>query len=318
MKEGVDFIALSFVRRAEHIDEVRRIIAGIKEENPEACTGGPCLIAKIENEEGFKKRGEILAAADGIMVARGDLGVEVPPEEVPLLQESLIELANRLGKPVITATEMLESMVSNPRPTRAEVTDIAHAIISGTDAVMLSAETAVGRYPVQAVEMMARVARRIESSLNYAEDLERRQKNRGKKRLGVAEAISHATCQIALDLGAQAIITATQSGGTARMVSMYRPRAPILAATPNLDVARVLSLSWGVTAILVPVTTTTETTLDVSVRAAVARRFVKKGDLVVITGGLRTGIPGTTNLLQVHEIEADARDAVPMEEPAGE
>jgi len=318
LKEGVDFIALSFVRRAEHIDEVRRIIAGIKEKTPEICTGGPCLIAKIENEEGFKKRGEILAAADGIMVARGDLGVEVPPEEVPLLQESLIELANRLGKPVITATEMLESMVRNPRPTRAEVTDIAHAIISGTDAVMLSAETAVGRYPVQAVEMMARVARRIESSLNYAEHLERRQKNRGKKNLGVAEAISHATCQIALDLGAQAIITATQSGGTARMVSMYRPRAPILAATPNLDVARTLSLSWGVTAMLVPATTTTDATLDVSVQAAVEHRFVKKGDLVVITGGLRTGIPGTTNLLQVHEIETEARDTDPEGEPAGE
>src|SRR5690606_491305 len=139
VNEGVDFIALSFVRRAEHIDAVRRIIAGLTEEHPENRTGGPCPIAAVRAEEGFKKRGAILAAADGIMVARGDLGVEVPPEEVPLLQESLIELANRLGKPVITATEMLESMVRNPRPTRAEVTDIAHAIISGTDAVMLSA-----------------------------------------------------------------------------------------------------------------------------------------------------------------------------------
>lgn len=305
MKEGVDFIALSFVRCAEHVDEVRRIITGAEceEVRARARAGSPRLIAKIENEEGFKKRGEVLAAADGIMVARGDLGVEVPPEEVPLLQESLIELANRLGKPVITATEMLESMVRNPRPTRAEVTDIAHAIISGTDAVMLSAETAVGRYPVQAVEMMARVARRIESSLNYAEHLQRRQRNRGKKHLEVAEAISHATCQIALDLGAQAIITATQSGSTARMVSMYRPRAPILAATPNPDVARTLSLSWGVTAMLVPFSTTTDATLDVSVRAAVESRLVKKDDLVVITGGLRTGIPGTTNLLQVHQIK---------------
>jgi len=297
LKEDVDFIALSFVRRAGHVDEIRRIIAGAGSEAR--------IIAKIENEEGFKRRGEILSAADGVMVARGDLGIEVPPEEVPLLQKILIKLANRLGKPVITATEMLESMIRNPRPTRAEVTDVAYAIISGTDAVMLSAETATGRYPLQAVKMMTRIAGQIEPSLNYEEQL-RRPPNRRKKPFSVADAISHATCQTAFDLGARAIITATQSGSTARMVSKYRPQAPVLAATPSIHVARALSLSWGVTPMRAPFTTTTDATLDAGIQAAVNSGLVKRGDLIVITGGVRTGIPGTTNLLQVHEINGES------------
>lgn len=296
LKEEVDFIALSFVRRAGHVDEVRRIIVQAGSEAR--------IIAKIENEEGFKRRGEILAAADGLMVARGDLGIEVPPEEVPLMQKTLIKLANRLGKPVITATEMLESMVRNPRPTRAEVTDVAYAIISGTDAVMLSAETATGRYPVQAVKMMTRIASKIEPSLDYEEQL-RLASDRRKKPFGVADAISHATCQIAFDLGARAIITCTQSGSTARMVAKYRPQAPVLAPTPSIHVARALTLSWGVIPMQVPMTTTTDATLDAGIQAAVNSGLVKRGDLVVITGGLRTGIPGTTNLLQVHEINGE-------------
>lgn len=297
LKEDVDFIALSFVRRAGHVDEVRRIIAQAGSEAR--------IIAKIENEEGFNRRGEILAAADGLMVARGDLGIEVPPEEVPLMQKTLIKLANRLGKPVITATEMLESMVRNPRPTRAEVTDVAYAIISGTDAVMLSAETAAGRYPVQAVKMMTRIACQIEPSLDYEEQL-RPASDRRKKPFSVADAISHATCQIAFDLGARAIITSTQSGSTARMVAKYRPQAPVLAATPSIHVARTLSLSWGVIPMQVPSTNSTDATLDAGIQAAVNSGLVKRGDLVVITGGLRTGIPGTTNLLQVHEINGQS------------
>lgn len=292
-KTGVDFIALSFVRRAKHVDEVRQILRDLGLETK--------IIAKIENEEGFNRKDGILSTADGIMVARGDLGIELPLENVPLIQSSLIQSANRLGKPVITATEMLESMIRNPRPTRAEVTDVAHAIMAGTDAVMLSAETAVGRHPVQTVEMMARIARRIESSLDYEEILRGKQE-RILRTLTVADAISHATCQTASDLRAQAIITSTQSGSTARMVSKYRPKPPILAATPNPQVAKELTLSWGVIPMVVPFTKTTDATLDVSIQAAVASGLVKKGDLVIITAGVRTGIPGTTNLLQVHEI----------------
>lgn len=292
-KTGVDFIALSFVRRAKHVDEVRQILRDLGLETK--------IIAKIENEEGFNRKDGILSTADGIMVARGDLGIELPLENVPLIQSSLIQSANRLGKPVITATEMLESMIRNPRPTRAEVTDVAHAIMAGTDAVMLSAETAVGRHPVQTVEMMARIARRIESSLDY-EEIHRGKQERILRTLTVADAISHATCQTASDLRAQAIITSTQSGSTARMVSKYRPKPPILAATPNPQVAKELTLSWGVIPMVVPFTKTTDATLDVSIQAAVASGLVKKGDLVIITAGVRTGIPGTTNLLQVHEI----------------
>lgn len=287
--EEVDFIALSFTRKAEHINEVRRFL----EERDYECK----LIAKIENEEGFQRKEEILSAADGIMVARGDLGIELPLEEVPLMQSSLIQSANLLGKPVITATEMLESMIRNPRPTRAEVTDVAHAILAGTDALMLSAETAAGRYPILAVEMMSRIAVRIETSLDYIERYQR--KNDHTKALTVADAISHATYQTAADLQAKAIITPTQSGSTARMVSKYRPKAPILAATPSPRVAKELSLSWGVIPMVVPYTTTTDATLDTSIQAAVKSGIVGSGDLVVITAGVRTGIAGSTNLLQV-------------------
>lgn len=288
---GVDFLALSFVRRPEHILEVRQLMG--------EAGADRMIIAKIENEEGFKNRYEILEVADGIMVARGDLGIEVPPEEVPLIQQSLIRAANRAGKPVITATEMLESMIRNPRPTRAEVTDVAHAILDGTDAIMLSAETAMGKYPVAAVEMMSRVAKRTESSLNYEEIL-------SKKRIGsfrsISDAISHATCQTALDLKAAAIITSTQSGSTARMVSKYRPQAPILASTPSWRVKRQLTLSWGVTPILVAQTANTDEMFDVSVEGVVKEGYAKPGDLVVITAGVRTGVPGSTNILQVQRI----------------
>lgn len=291
VEEGVDFLALSFVRRPEHIVEVRRYL--------EVKDSHAMIIAKIENEEGFNNREEILQVADGIMVARGDLGIEVPPEDVPWMQQQLIRGANMAGKPVITATEMLESMVRNPRPTRAEVTDVAHAILDGTDALMLSAETAVGRNPVAAVEIMAKVAERTESSLDYEEIL-------GRKRIGsfrsVSEAISHATCQTAMDLNAAAIITTTQSGSTARMVSKFRPKAPIFASTPSPRVLRQLTLSWGVTPVLVPHTYTTDEMLDVSIEAIVRKGWVKEGDLVIITAGVRTGLPGSTNLLQVNHI----------------
>jgi pyruvate kinase len=292
VSEQVDFIAVSFARKAEHIREIRELVNRLG--------GDQLLISKIENEEGFRNSEEILNVSDGLMVARGDLGTEVPLEEVPLIQSYLIGICNAAGKPVITATEMLESMVRNPRPTRAEITDIAHAIQDGTDAIMLSAETAVGKYPVAAVTIMSQVAKRIEDSLQYERVLAR-------KKVGsfpsVADAISHATCQTALDLKVVAIISSTQSGSTARMVSKYRPKAPIIAATPNLKVARQLTIVWGVYPIVVSAASDIDSMLDVSVEAAKKLGFVSSQDLTVITAGVRTGVSGSTNLLKVHYID---------------
>ncbi len=293
IKEQVDLIAISFARKAEHILEIRELVDNLG--------GDQLLIAKIENEEGLKNSEEILQVADGIMVARGDLGVEVPPEEVPLIQKYLIEICNNAGKPVITATEMLESMIRNPRPTRAEITDVAHAIMDGTDAIMLSAETAVGKFPVAAVHIMSKVAERIEASLKYEKIL-------AKKRIGsfptVAEAISHATCQTAMDLKAAAIITSTQSGSTARMVSKYRSPAPIVAVTPSDRVAQQLTISWGVNPVLAPPAHNIDEMFDLSIEGAKKAGFANANDLVVITAGVRTGVPGSTNLLQVLTVEA--------------
>ncbi|WP_132015472.1 pyruvate kinase [Hydrogenispora ethanolica] len=292
IQQKVDFIAVSFARKAEHLAEIRALVNELG--------GDQLIIAKIENEEGFRNSEEILQACDGIMVARGDLGTEVPPEEVPLIQKFLIEICNAAGKPVITATEMLESMIRNPRPTRAEVTDIAHAILDGTDAIMLSAETAVGKYPVTAVEIMSRVAKSIENSLKFEDIL-------AKKKVSsfptVSDAISHATCQTALDLKAAAIISSTQSGSTARTVSKYRPQAPIVAVTPSLRIAQQLALSWGVFPVIVPPANDIDEMLDVSIEAAKKTGFIRSKDLVVITAGVRTGIPGSTNLLQVLYVE---------------
>lgn len=292
IQQKLDFIAVSFARKAEHILEIRDFV--------QRLGGSQLLIAKIENEEGLKNSRDIIKVSDGMMVARGDMGVEVPPEDVPLFQKRLIELCNSFGKPVITATEMLESMIKNPRPTRAEVTDIAHAILDGTDAIMLSAETAVGKYPVMAVEMMSRVAIRVESSLKYEEIL-------AKKKVGtaptIADAICHATCQSALDLEATAIICSTQTGSTARKVSKYRPQAPIIAATPSGQVARQLSLSWGVSPEVVPVSDNIDSMINISINAAQKNGHIKTRDLVVITAGVHTEMPGSTNLIKIHVVE---------------
>ncbi len=292
IKQQVDFIAVSFARKAEHILEIRDFV--------QRLGGNQLLIAKIENEEGLKNSRDIIKVSDGIMVARGDMGVEVSLEEVPLFQKQLIELCNSFGKPVITATEMLESMIRNPRPTRAEVTDIAHAILDGTDAIMLSAETAVGKYPVIAVEMMSRVAERTEASLQYEEIM-------AEKKVGaaptIADAICHATCQSALDLKAVAIICSTQTGSTARKVSKYRPQAPIIAATPSEQVARQLALSWGISPVVVPISDNIDSMIDVSVNAAQKTGCIKAQDLIVITAGVLTGTPGSTNLIKVHVVD---------------
>ena len=292
IKHGVDMIAASFVRRREGIETVREIIRSEGADIP--------IIAKIENHEGVENIDEIIAVADGVMVARGDMGVEMQPEEVPFIQKMIIHKCNVAGKPVITATQMLDSMARNARPTRAEVTDVATAILDGTDAVMLSGETAIGRYPVLAVEMMSRIAQRTECSLLEHQITETERLN---DEHSIAEAISYATWQTSQDVKATAIICSTQSGSTARMVSRYRPQAPILAMTPHENVVRQLALVWGVCPILVPPTHDIDDMLDVSIHAALETGLVRRGDVVTISAGVMTDRPGSTNLLQVHRVE---------------
>ena len=246
------------------------------------------IIAKIESREGMQNFDEILEAADGVMVARGDLGVEIPAEEVPLLQKMIIRKCNRSGKPVITATQMLESMIEHPRPTRAEASDVANAIFDGTDAVMLSGETAVGRFPVESVATMSRIARRTEEALHYKENLRFFESVMERT---VTDAISFATCHTAQELNAAAIITATHSGHTARMVSKYKPRSRIIAVTSSPRVAGFLKLTWGVYPVLCPPTRTTDEMFAAAIQSSLREGLVKEGELVVITAGSR-GFPG--------------------------
>ncbi|CAB3393945.1 pyruvate kinase [Kyrpidia spormannii] len=287
--QGVDMIAASFVRKAGDVLEIRRLLeeAGVHMD----------IIAKIEAQEALDSLEEILGVSDGLMVARGDLGVEIATEEVPLWQKRMIELCNRAGKPVITATQMLDSMQRNPRPTRAEASDVANAIFDGTDAIMLSGETAAGKYPVESVKTMARIAERAEEAL-WAFRRTEVHKPQGT----VTDAISYAVAALADDLKAAAVLTSTQSGLTARRVSKYRPRCPIVAVTPREDVARRLALCWGVYPTVARTTKSTDEMLEVAIDAALETGIVKHGDLVVITAGVPVGQPGTTNLLKVHTI----------------
>ncbi|KPU26943.1 pyruvate kinase [Caloranaerobacter sp. TR13] len=290
IENGIDFIAASFIRKAADVIEIRKIL---EENNAEHIQ----IISKIENQEGVDNIDEILEVSDGIMVARGDLGVEIPTEEVPLVQKMIIRKCNELGKPVITATQMLDSMIRNPRPTRAETTDVANAIMDGTDAIMLSGETAAGKYPVEAVRTMANIAKRTEASLDYKAIL--RSKTMGKD-ITVTNAISHATCATAEDLGATAIITATSSGYTAKAVSKFRPSAPIIAATPNKQVMRRLAIVWGVYPVYAQHSGSTDEVIELSVKSALEKGYINNGDLVVITAGVPVGVAGSTNLIKVH------------------
>lgn len=288
---GYDFIAASFTRCKEDILEVRKIL---KEHNSSMK-----IIAKIENMQGIQNLEEILSVSDGIMVARGDMGVEIPLEEVPVLQKKMIKMAEEMGKAVITATQMLESMIKNPRPTRAEVTDIANAIYDGTTAIMLSGESAAGQYPVEAVKTMARIAERSEKDINYT--------SRMKKRINtvltdVTGAISHATCTTAADLGAAAIITVTMSGFTAEMISRYKPCCPIIACAVNPRVCRQLNLLWGVVPVLIEKEENADDLLAQAVYAVESAGYVKKGDIAVLTAGVPLGIAGNTNMLHVIEV----------------
>ncbi|GAB2722946.1 pyruvate kinase [Paenibacillus thermoaerophilus] len=290
--QNVDFIAASFVRRASDVLEIRRLL----EEHNAAHIQ---IIAKIENQEGVDNLDEILEVADGLMVARGDMGVEIPAEEVPLVQKRMIKKCNKAGKPVITATQMLDSMQRNPRPTRAEASDVANAIFDGTDATMLSGESAQGKYPVESVLTMARIAERAEMALEHRE-LFIKQSNLQPN--SVTEVISQAVANSALDLDAAAILTATESGYTARMVSKYRPKAPIIAVTPNDSVMRKLSLVWGVLPVKGQIVESTDNMFEMAVEAGLSKGLLKLGDTVVITAGIPVGRSGTTNLIKVHQI----------------
>ncbi|MFH7245323.1 MAG: pyruvate kinase [Spirulina sp.] len=290
LNQGVDWVALSFVRNPQDVLEIKEIIAKAGKPVP--------VIVKIEKHEAIEQMEAILSLSDGVMVARGDLGVELPAEEVPILQKRLILTANALGIPVITATQMLDSMVSNPRPTRAEVSDVANAILDGTDAVMLSNETAVGKFPVEAVATMARVAVRTEQEGLGTRDLE----NTGA--WSIPNAISQAVGRIASQLNAAAIMTLTKSGATARNVSKYRPQTPILAITPHVNVARQLQLVWGVRPLLVLDLPSTTQTFQAAMGVAQEKHLLKDGDLVVLTAGTLQGVSGSTDLIKVDVVTA--------------
>ncbi|CAM3450291.1 pyruvate kinase [Marinicrinis lubricantis] len=292
IEQGIDFIAASFVRKASDVLEIRELL-----EKHDATHIQ--IISKIENQEGVDNLDEILEVSDGLMVARGDLGVEIPAEEVPLVQKRMIKKCNLAGKPVITATQMLDSMQRNPRPTRAEASDVANAIFDGTDAIMLSGETAAGKYPVESVLTMSRIAERAESALDYREIF---LKQSEAQQTNVTEAISQAVANSALDLNATAIITSTESGYTARMVSKYRPKAPILAVTQHEQVMRKMCLIWGTIPLKGQNADTTDDMFQHALDQASAKGYIQEGDLVVITAGVPVGRAGTTNLIKVHHV----------------
>jgi pyruvate kinase len=284
----VDFIALSFVRKSADIEDLKRIIFEHDLNIP--------VIAKIEKPEALRNFKSILKAADGIMVARGDLGVEISAERVPLIQKKIIRACNSAGKPVITATQMLESMISHYRPTRAETSDVANAVLDGTDALMLSGETASGRFPVEAVRTMVKVARDIERS-----DLLRFPANHEKRSFNVAEAVAEAACNAASTLKAKAIVVFTHSGSTAALIAKFRPHLPIIAFTPSCAIRQRLSLYWGVQTWLVGSLSETVQQIEQVERTLLAEGF-KKGDLVVITMGVPLEASGSTNLMRVHKL----------------
>lgn len=290
IEHDLDYIAASFTRNAADIIAVRNFL----EKN-----GGNDIqiIAKIENGEGVENIDEILMASDGIMVARGDMGVEIDYNELPRLQKLLIKKAVFHGKKAITATQMLDSMISKPRPTRAEISDVANAIYDGTSAIMLSGETSIGKYPVESVRIMAKIAESTESAIHYKKRF--RQMELNDNITNVTNAISHATCTTALDLDASAIITVTKTGTTARMISKYRPECPIVGCTPSEKVYRQLNMSWGVVPMLIEEKKNSDELFKHAVDTAAEAGIVKNGDLVVLTGGFPIGIPGMTNIMKV-------------------
>jgi pyruvate kinase len=293
IENNIDFIAASFIRKVSDVLEIRKVL---EDNNAHSIH----IISKIENQEGVDNIDKIIEVSDGIMVARGDLGVEIPLEQVPIVQKMMIEKCNIQGKPVVTATQMLDSMIRNPRPTRAETTDVANAIFDGTDAIMLSGETAMGNYPVESVKTMVLIAKSAEKAIDYQKLL--KEKVHGSLETGVTFAVSHATCTTALDLKATAILTATASGFTAKKIAKLRPKSVVIAATPNEAVRRKLALVWGVESVLIDEVGTTDEIFDLAIEKSQENGYIKHGDLVVITAGVPVGVAGATNLMKVHLI----------------
>lgn len=292
VKEDIDFVAASFVRTKEDVLNIRSVLESEGMYNIQ-------IISKIENKEGLENIDDIIEVSDGIMVARGDLGVEIPTEEVPIVQKEIIKKCNLKGKPVITATQMLDSMIRNPRPTRAEANDVANAVLDGSDAIMLSGETASGAYPVEAVKTMAKIARAMEESIDYDELL--REKILMNDR-NITNSIGKSTCQIAADINADAIITATTSGGTSRAIAKFRPKNQIIAVTTDEKVRRQLSLTWGVEALLSEKIFSTDEVIANAVEISKAHGYVKSSDTVVLTAGVPVGLAGSTNLIKVQTV----------------
>jgi pyruvate kinase len=294
----VDFIAQSFVRNSYDVEKIKKVIRNKKKHT--------MVIAKIEKHEAVNNFNEILNSADAIMVARGDLGIEINAEEIPYIQKEIIKKTNIAGKPVITATQMLDSMIRNPRPTRAEVSDVANAIIDGSDAVMLSGETAVGAYPLESLEMMVKIINKTEISLDYdllLNNIALEKKKSGIDYNTITGAISFASCEIARILDAKAIISSTGSGHTARQVSKIKPKSMIIGASSNDWVIRQLMISWGVVPVKTGQAKNIDSMIDQSINASRKLNYINKGDRVVITAGVLVNKPGSTNLINVKEVE---------------
>ena len=293
IKEDVDYIAASFTRTADDVKELRKFLDDNGGKNIN-------IIAKIENSEGIINVDGIIEEADAVMVARGDMGVELPEEEVPIIQKMIIKKVYEAGKQVIIATQMLESMINNPRPTRAETADVANAIYDGTSAIMLSGETAAGKFPVEAVATMARIAERTEMDVNYKQ---RFFNNHNNHRSDITEAVCHATCMTAYDLDAKSILTVTKSGRSAKMISKYRPDCMIIAGSTEEKVVRQLNMSWGVSPVLIKEKKHVLELFDYAVEVAKEKGLVETDDIVVITSGVPLGKSGTTNMIKVHTVE---------------
>ena len=290
IQNGFDFIAASFVRTAQDVYDIRNLL--------NEYDSNIRIIAKIENREGVNNIDSILSAADAVMVARGDLGVEIDFTELPGIQKSVIDRSFSFGKPIVTATQMLDSMIVNPRPTRAEISDVANAIYDGTSAIMLSGETAAGAYPVEALKTMSAIAERTENEVHYRDN--RLTDTTGQ--ISVSDATAHAACLTAKDVNASAIVTVSESGNTARLLSKYRPTQPIIACVMNEQVQRQLSLSWGITSLLMGPAKSTDELIEMSTALAQKNGYLHNGELAVVTAGVPVGVSGTTNMIKIHMV----------------
>ena len=291
IQNGFDFIAASFVRTAQDVYDIRNLL--------NEYDSNIRIIAKIENREGVDNIDSILSAADAVMVARGDLGVEIDFTELPGIQKNIIDRSFSFGKPIVTATQMLDSMMVNPRPTRAEISDVANAIYDGTSAIMLSGETAAGAYPVEALKTMSAIAERTENEPHYRDE---RFKDAAHGQISVSDATAHAACLTARDVNAAAIVTVSESGNTARLLSKYRPTQPIIACVMNEQIQRQLSLSWGITTLLMGPAKSTDELIEMSTALAQKNGYLHNGELAVVTAGVPVGVSGTTNMIKIHMV----------------